>query len=184
MTDSRHLNCWIQILCLMAACVGGCTQNAAGPAPSQAPSTNAANDEREKISKDIAALRVELEGMKKDIALLKGVALGKAVPATADKGQFAARFDAASQLAGGTAQENLFYKLAEDAARAGDAAVFTKSLDKLPGGSAKDSLIQKAVLLFAKAHQLEQALTLAKRLPGGSARDALFEKLAKGDFSE
>lgn len=142
-----------------------------------------AKDETDRLKKEVAALRTELDAMKKDIALLKELALGKASATTATgKGGFAARFDAAMQLAGGTTQQNAFSKLVEDAAQAGDGVVVTKSLEKIAGGSAKDALIEKAVLSLARANQLEHAVTLAKTLPGGSSRDALFEKLAKGEF--
>lgn len=142
-----------------------------------------AKDETDRLKKEVAALRTELDAMKKDIALLKELALGKASAATG-KGGFAARFDAAMQLAGGTTQQNAFSKLVEDAAQAGDGVVVTKSLEKIAGGSAKDALIEKAVLSLARANQLEHAVTLAKTLPGGSSRDALFEKLAKGEFGK
>ncbi|MBI3860962.1 MAG: hypothetical protein HY290_03615 [Planctomycetia bacterium] len=194
MSDTSHFVRSIGAVWLAVIWLSGCNQNAAGTASpaaaqsAQGPAANAANqssrDESDKLRHDVASMRAELEVVKKDVALLKEHAPGKSTSPTADKGGFSARFEAASQLAGGTTKDGLFYKLAEDAARAGDANVLTKCLDKLAGGTAKETLIHKAVLLLARAHQVESAVKLAKTLPGGTARDALYEKLAKGEFGD
>jgi hypothetical protein len=104
-------------------------------------------------------------------------------PALAKASTFAVRFDAASALKSDASREEVFTKLALDAAFAGEPDVARKSLAAIKSDAAREECAFKCAIYLTKAGMGEDALAVAKSIASDAQREKVLTKIANGDLT-